>query len=73
MRNYNINRTYVDVYDQKLVILALELFENFSTANRLKDYSTSLLIFGRDVILPINILWIRNNYARKIKRNLIQI
>ena len=34
-------------------ILAASAFENFSTTNRLKGYSTGQLVFGNDIILTI--------------------
>ena len=53
VRNFNISQTYVDEYDPWLGILAAEAFTNFSTTNRQNFYSTDQLIFGRDIILPI--------------------
>ena len=53
VRNYNINRTYVDEDDQISVILTAAAFSILSTENRLKDYSPGQFLFGRDIIIPI--------------------
>ena len=53
VRNYNINRTYVDKDYQKSEILTAVVFAIFSTANGLKYYSPVQLVFGCDTIPPI--------------------
>ena len=52
--NFNIKETYVDHFYSWLVILSAAAFTIFSTTNRLKGYNPGQLIFGRDMILPIN-------------------
>ena len=49
----NINKTYIDKYDQKSVILMATAFSIRLIANRIKDYSPVQLLFGRDIILLI--------------------
>ena len=51
--NFNISETYVEKYDLWSGILAAAAFAIRSTANRLKGYSTGLLVFFRYTILPI--------------------
>ena len=51
---FNIKETYIDKYDPRLGILATAEFAIFSTSNRLKLYSPGQLVFGRDMIIPIN-------------------
>ena len=53
MRNFNISQTYVDKYNPWLDILAAAAFAIISTTNRKKCYSLGQLIFGRDMVLPI--------------------
>ena len=53
MWNFNISETYVEKYDLWSGILAAAAFAIRSTANRLKGYSTGLLVFFRYTILPI--------------------
>ena len=53
VRNYNINKTYVDEDDPWSGILMAALFTIWSTANRLKYCSPVQLVFGRDIILLI--------------------
>ena len=52
VRNYKINKTYIDKDDRISVILTAAEFAIRLTENRLKDYSLRKLVFGRDIILP---------------------
>ena len=54
MRTFNITQTYVYEDDPWAVILSAESFVIFSTTNSLKVYSLGQLLFGRDMILPID-------------------
>ena len=53
MQTYNVNKIYVDKYDQILVILSATAFASFLTENRLKDYRVDQLVFVRDIIILI--------------------
>ena len=53
MQNCNITHYYFEKDGPWSGILAAEAFAICSTKNRLKVYSPVILIFGRDVILPI--------------------
>ena len=53
VRTYNISQTYIDEDDPWLGILAAAAFVILSTTNRIKAYSPGQLIFGNDIILPI--------------------
>ena len=54
-RNFNIStKTYDDKNDMWTGILSVAAFAIFSTTKSPKDYSPGQLIFGRDIILPIN-------------------
>ena len=53
VRTYNFNKTYVEKYDQRLVILTAAAFEILWTENMFKYYSLYQLRFGRDIIIPI--------------------
>ena len=53
VRTCNIAQTYVDKYEQWLVILAAAEFSIRSITNMLKGYSPGQLLFGRDMITPI--------------------
>ena len=49
---YNIQYTYVDEYYIWIGILATIEFSIFSNEDKLKVYTSGLLIFFRDMILP---------------------
>ena len=51
--SFDINKTYVDKYDQWLVILMATTFAMNSTENSLKYYITGQLVLGHDIILLI--------------------
>ena len=53
MWTYNIKETYVDEYDPWLVISESAYCTILSTTNGLKGYSSGKLLFGRDMIIPI--------------------
>ena len=50
---YNINKTYVDEDNLRLVILSVAEFVVIMTTNRLKSYSPGQYIFGSDMIILI--------------------
>ena len=54
VHTYNIKGTYVDEDDPWLGILVAAAFTIHSLENRLKCYSPCQLIFGLDMIQPIN-------------------
>ena len=58
LRIFGICQSYVDKNDLWTEMLAAAAFEIRSTTNRLKGYSPGLLLFGRDMIIPINMKWI---------------
>ena len=51
---YNIQETYVDDAYPWMVILSAAAYAVHSTYHTAKDKSTIQLVFGRDMILPIN-------------------
>ena len=53
-RTFNIQHTYIDKNDPWTGILDASAFLICSTTNEPKGYSPGQLIFGRDMILPIN-------------------
>ena len=53
MQTFNISQIYVDKNDPWLGILDASAFAIPSTTNRQKIYSPGELIFGCDMILPI--------------------
>ena len=53
VQTYNIKEIYAENYDLWPGILAVAGLTIFSTSNRLKVYSPSQILFGRDMILPI--------------------
>ena len=53
MRTYNINKTYIDEYDQISVVLMSTSFAIHLTANRLKYYVLGQLVFVYDIIILI--------------------
>ena len=53
VRNYNINKPYVDEDATWSGILTAEAFTIFSTENSLKDHKPGKLVFGRDITLTI--------------------
>ena len=73
VQTYNIQKIYVDEDDQRSVIIRASSFAIISRENRLKYYSPFQLRFGHDIILLINIWWIRNKYVSEIKCKLIRI
>ena len=60
VRTYNLTKTYVEKDNPWLGVLAASEFANLSTTNRGKGYSPGQLIFGHDIIIPINKRGIRN-------------
>ena len=69
----NITHQYVDKDEPWLGILASAAFAILSTTNRLKGYILVQLRFFCDIILLVNIQWIRYKYVIKIKRKLFKI
>ena len=59
VRTFNISQTYIDKNYLWTVILSAAAFEMFSTTNRKKFYSPGQLLFGRDMIIPMehNVDW----------------
>ena len=53
VRNFNVQKTYVDKNDPWMGILSAAAFVIISTTSRQKGYSPGQLIFGGDMILPI--------------------
>ena len=68
VQTHIINKNYVGEDGKISLILMAEAFAILSEEKRLKHYGTSQLIFGRDIIIPINIRCIRNKYASEGKR-----
>ena len=60
VRKFNISQTYVEKNDPWAGILAAVEFTICSTTNSQKCYSSGQLVFGRDMILLIKIMWIGN-------------
>ena len=56
VRTYNLQGTYVDDADPFMGILAAASFAEQSTYHRIKEKIPGQLVFGRDMILPINIV-----------------
>ena len=54
VRTYNLQETYVDDADLWMGILVAEAFAVHSTYHRTKGKSPDQLVFGQDIILPIN-------------------
>ena len=54
-QTYNIIETYTNQDDPWSGILVAAAFVIFATTNRLKNYSTNRLVFGRAVIIPIRL------------------
>ena len=54
VRTYNLQETCVDDVSPWMGILATAAFAVRSTNHRTKDKSPGQLVFGRDIILPIN-------------------
>ena len=71
VQNFNIYHTYVDETDPWTLILSAEAFVIFSTTNGKKGYSPGKLIFGRDIILPIehNLDWGLIRQQKHMKTN----
>ena len=70
VRTYNLQESYVDDTDPFMGILNTAAFAVQSTYHRKKDKSLGQLVFGRDMILPINHVanW---RYIRKHKQKQI--
>ena len=70
VRTYNLQETYVDDADPWMGILAAAAFAVHSNYHRIKFKSPGQLVFGRDMILPINHLadW---RYIRQHKQTQI--
>ena len=51
---YNIQETYIDDDDPWMGILAIAAFAVRSTYHIIKNKSPNQLVFGRDMMLPIN-------------------
>ena len=58
LQNFNIKESHVDLDELLLGILAAAVIVICSTENRLNGYSPDQLVFGFDMIIPINIRWI---------------
>ena len=54
IRYFNLQDTYVDDADPWMIILATAAFAVRATYHRTKQKSPCRLVFGRDMILPIN-------------------
>ena len=50
---YNINKTYIDTNDRRLVILMATALKIRSTEKVLKYYNLGGLVFDSDITLPI--------------------
>ena len=53
VRTYNLQKTYVYDADPWVVILVAAAFVLQSTYHRMKDKIPGQLVFGRDIIFPI--------------------
>ena len=73
MRTYNINKTYIDEYDQISVVLMSTSFAIHLTANRLKYYVLGQLVLGYDTILLIIYMFDKELISQQSKRKWINI